>query len=160
MLDQRNGVLLLLARGINVSEKERNIVTTDESHYAPIIVVIHVCFHGGSASRIVSLLTVVHCLIRNFRWLASLGWFAPRRGDTSPNAVNVLLAEEVLGTIKLGAVARIFPVPLAKIPISGNDDVCTSEDLLLARIRNKMQSTYVRPVRPNLSKEKQAGHRR
>ena len=34
-----------------------------------------------------------------------------------------------------------------------------SEDLLLARIRNKMQSTYVRPVRPNLSKEKQAGHR-
>lgn len=160
MLDQGNSVLLLLARGIYVSKKEWNIVTTDKSHYAPIVVVIHVCFHSGSASRFVSLLAVIHRLIRNLRRLASFGWFAPRCGDTSPNTINVLLAEEVLRTIELGAVACIFPMPLAKISVSGDYDICTSEDLFSAQVKHKMKSTYVRPGRPNLSKAKQAGHRR
>jgi hypothetical protein len=134
MFDEGNGVLLLLTRGINVSEKKWNIMTTDESHYAPIIVVIHVCFHGGSASRIVSLLAVVHRLIRNLRRPASFGWFAPRCGDMSPDTINIFLAEEVLGTVKLGAVACIFPMPLAKIPISGDYDIGTSKDLFSAQI--------------------------
>ena len=134
MLDEGNGVLLLLARGMDVSEKKWNVMTTDKGHYAPIIVVIHVCFHSGSTSRIVSLLAVIHRLIRNLRRLASFGWFAPRCGDTSPNTINVLLAEEVLRTVKLRAVACIFPMPLAKIPIGGNYDICTSKDLFSAQI--------------------------
>ena len=65
MFNESDDVLLLFARGINIGEEQRNIVTTDEGHKASVAIVLSAGLFFATISSLMRILTLVNVSIWN-----------------------------------------------------------------------------------------------
>ena len=65
MFDQGNCVLLLLARGIDVDQKEGDVVSANESHYSGVIMFLHAGLDTCPSCGLIGLLAFIDCFVRD-----------------------------------------------------------------------------------------------
>ena len=126
-LYERDAVLLLFARRINISQEKHNVVATHKCHQPSVVKLGPVRLFLLLVSGFVRLLTFVDRRVGN-GVVVWAGWLLTGGGDTNTHLVNFVFGYKVLGLIEPRAFSSCDVVTLTERCINGDMDVPTVPD--------------------------------
>jgi hypothetical protein len=99
VFNERNSILLLFSRGIDIREEKRNIVTADYGHKPSVVELFSTGLLFPTIGGLMRILTLVDCTIRNL-WLVDPRWPPARMFNAFSYCVHLRLRYKVVRIIK------------------------------------------------------------
>jgi len=122
MFGKSDSILLLLSWSVDVSKEKGDVMPANKGHYCCVIMPLHASFDTCAPCCFVGFLTNVNGFIR-YLWWVGFGLPFVHSLNLSTNFINLLFQQEVNWLVELGAVTTDNQVPVAKVSISGNNNI-------------------------------------
>ena len=116
MLQESNGVFLLLAWSIDVRKEQGDVMATDQGHEASVIKVFRAGFFLSLVCSIVGVFAFVDGRIRYGRSILFCGSLSDRF-DVIPNCIDLRLAEKIVRAVELGTITASDSVAMMEVSI-------------------------------------------
>src|SRR5882762_8334907 len=118
MLQESNGVFLLLTWSIDVHKEQGDVMVTDQGHEASVIKVFRAGFFLSLVRSVVGVFafTFVDSRIRYGRSILFCGSLSDQF-DAIPNCIDLQLAEKIVRAVELGTITTSDSVAMMEVSI-------------------------------------------
>jgi len=119
MLQEGNGILLLLSWSVNIRKEDGDVMATNQRHHPGVIEMIHVRFLFMFVGGFVGFFTVIHCFIGD-HWFIFFGTSLSHSINSVTYCIHKVFREYVLRFIEMGRVPSGDAMAVMEISIHGN----------------------------------------